>query len=285
MLQRQNEQRCNHSWEELWGGFHSCFICVVCWGSWTLSDLTVWNSVKVWRSSPGDEGAACLLVAKGQDRWKVKGLSSESISVQSLAPPNAAGWLKLCLDGSRVSATMQTTCDPHHAFTLWMLMGMHSCPGLLLLHSKCNNIQSFIGHLSASGYRLSVSYDSHMTHQMTDVGQTESMLNQTDLWFFRGSDDWGKSAVNGHLSWTDGASRRPTAPHSSVLLSFILHQSAQYKRLERGHVTHSGNWANGRMRWCGEAGHQPIYLVFTHKRWKPSHSEFVGKNPEKTGNK
>lgn len=40
---------------------------------------------------PGDEGAACLLVAKGQDCWKVKGLSSESICVQSLAPPNAAG--------------------------------------------------------------------------------------------------------------------------------------------------------------------------------------------------
>lgn len=65
-------------------------------------------------------------------------------------------------------------------------MGLHSCPGLLLLHSKCNNIQSFIGYLSASGYRLSVSYDSHMTHQMTDVGQMESMLNQTDFWFFRG---------------------------------------------------------------------------------------------------
>lgn len=120
-------------------------------------------------------------------------------------------------------------------------MGMHSCPGLLLLHSKCNNIQSFIGYLSASGYRLSVSYDSHMTPQMTDVGQTESMLNQTDLWFFRGIRRLRK--VGSEQTFVVDRWSEQTVEGAPLLCLIVLHshQSAQYKRLERGHVTHSGN--------------------------------------------
>lgn len=124
----------------------------------------------------------------------------------------------------QVSATTQTTCDPRHAFTLWMLMGTHSCPGLLLLHSKCNNIQSFVGYVSASGYRLSVSYhDSHMTHRMTDAEQTESMLNQTDLWFFRGIRRLRK--VGSEQTFVMDRWSEQTAEGAPLLRLIVLHPS------------------------------------------------------------
>lgn len=216
--------------------------------------------LKVWRSSPGDEGAACLLVAKGQDCWKVKGLSSESICVQSLAPPNAAGWLKVCLDGSRVSATTQTTCDPYHAFTLWMLMGTHSCPGLLLLHSKCNNIQSFIGYLSASGYRLSViwqRYDPSDDRRGTDPIDSEPdwfvvlQRNQTIEESRQRTD-----VCRGQMELADGQ-RRPTPPS---------YCPSSFTKAFSTNVWNAAMWRTEGTEPMGEwgdvAGHQPLYFSF-----------------------
>lgn len=69
----------------------------------------------------------------------------------------------------------------------------------------------------------SVYHMSHMTHQMTDVGETESMLNQTDLWFFRGIRQLRK--VGSEQTFVVDRWSKQTAEGAPLLTLIVLHPS------------------------------------------------------------